>query len=61
MSNEDKKTKVYTRCEGCGKIARPEPGVALPAGWIELGVSPKFNAPRVVCSTDCRTKVDAVG
>jgi hypothetical protein len=61
MSIEDKTTKVYMRCEGCGKIARPEAGVGLPPGWIDLGVSPKFNAPRVVCSIECRKKAEAAG
>ena len=57
MSIEDKKTKVYTRCEACGKIARSE-GQELPGGWIELGRSKDFNAPRVVCSTECQRKIE---
>jgi hypothetical protein len=56
MSIDDKKTKVYTRCEACGKIARPDDNAAVPDGWIELGRSEKFNAPRVVCSEECRRK-----
>ena len=41
MSRPDERTKVYTRCESCGKIARPEPGRELPEGWINLGMAPE--------------------
>jgi hypothetical protein len=58
MSIEDKKTKTYTRCEACGKIARPEGDERVPGGWIELGRSEQFNAPRVVCSVECRRKIE---
>lgn len=58
MSDTDRKrTQVYLRCEVCGKIARPDPDApsgALPAGWIDLGTSPKHNAARAVCSETCR-------
>jgi hypothetical protein len=59
MSNEDRSTKVYVRCEGCGKIVRPEPGREAPEGWIVLGKSEQFNATRVVCSDECRERAEA--
>jgi hypothetical protein len=59
MSTEDTSTKVYTRCEGCGKIVRPEAGRDLPDGWIDLGISARSNAPRVACSSACQRKVEA--
>jgi hypothetical protein len=59
MSTQDTSTKVYTRCEGCGKIVRPEPGREVPEGWIDLGTSARFNAPRVVCTIACQQKVEA--
>jgi hypothetical protein len=59
MSNEDRATKVYIRCEGCGKIVRPEMGKDAPADWIVLGPSEQFNTTRVVCSDACRQRVEA--
>jgi hypothetical protein len=60
MTVDDKrKTKVYTRCEGCGKVARPTEGASLPEGWIDLGRAPGFNASRAVCSAECQRKIEA--
>jgi len=59
MSDDNKTTKVYARCEACCKISRPEAGAELPVGWIALGRSTEFNAPRAVCSTECQRKVSA--
>jgi hypothetical protein len=61
MTRDDrKKTKVYTRCEACGKVARThDDRDGLPDGWIDLGRSPGFNAARAVCSAECQRKVEA--
>ncbi len=61
MSRPDERTKVYTRCEACGKIARPDPGQELPDGWISLGTAPGYNAPRAVCSKACQQQVAPTG
>ena len=55
---DERVTKVYIRCEACGKIVRPEAGRAVPEGWIELQASDQFNARRAVCSQACLEKVE---
>jgi hypothetical protein len=56
-AGDERTTKVYLRCEACGKIAVPQPDGNLPDGWISLGPAPGFNASRAVCSADCRDQV----
>jgi hypothetical protein len=50
---DEKKTRVYTRCEVCGKIVRPDSDTELPAGWIPIEGPEPSNAPRAVCSEVC--------
>jgi hypothetical protein len=51
---DEKATRIYTRCEVCGKIVPPEPGRELPDGWIAIETELPTNAPAAVCSTECQ-------
>ena len=51
---DEKATKVYTRCETCGKIMPPQPGHELPDGWLAVELPGVVsNAPLAVCSPAC--------
>jgi hypothetical protein len=52
-NRDERPTKVYTRCEACGTIARPKPDGSLPDGWIALAETARSNAPRAACSAAC--------
>ncbi len=58
---EEQRTKVYTRCEVCGKIVRPDGNSDVPEGWVVLGKTPGFNATRVACSAACAAKANHPG
>jgi len=57
-NGDEHPTRIYTRCEGCGKIVRPNADGTLPEGWIALDPGMQHNAGRAVCSQACVEKLD---
>jgi hypothetical protein len=56
-TREERPTKVYTRCEACGTIAKPKPDGALPDGWVIIEKPAQSRAPRAACSDECAQKI----
>jgi hypothetical protein len=58
-SANERPTKVYTRCEVCGTIARPKADGSLPDGWVVLPATAKSNVAPAACSAECARKYAA--